>query len=201
MASILRKALHQWKRSDPLLRLYVCTFFLVMVWCVAIAIVDFPFIVSRYFNLTDYIWMTKFFGMSYLLWLALVFLGFGLISSVASAIVFGLVTILFARVFLRAIRSPLRFHFVMCCAAIIGITLNIIIGPSLQAIFLHKFSTLIVGAPEFVWIPNIVEYVFGAILSLVMARKYIRNVSSRKQKEKPRSHSGLLATGDSVDGG
>ena len=201
MASILRKALHRWKRSDPLLRLFVCTFFLVMVWRVAIAIVDFPFIVSRYFNLTDYIWMTKFFGMSHLLWLALVFLGFGLIPSVASAIVFGLVTILFARVFLRAIRSPLRFHLVMCCAAIIGITLNIIIGPSLQAVFLHRSSTLLAGAPEFVWIPNMVEYVFGTILSLVMARKYIRNVSSRKRKEKPRSHSGLLATGDSVDGG
>ena len=186
MASILRKALHQWKRSDPLLRLFVCAFFLVMVWRVAIAIVDFPFIVRRYSTLNDYIWMTKFFGMSDLLWYALVFLGFGLIPSLASATVFGLVTILFARVFLRAIRSPLRFHFVMCCAAIIGITLNIIIGPSLQAVFLHKFSTLLAGAPEFVWIPNIVEYVFGIVLSLVMARRCIFEVSSFGRKAKPR---------------
>ena len=182
MALIAQRMHDRWKRCDPLLRIFTYTCVIVLVWRISIAVVAFP---SVKLNFNDYIWMTKFFGMSNLMYLALVFSGFGLIPSFSSAFFFGSTVMLAAVVRFRVTRSPLLFQFVMCCAAIIGITIAITINPSLKTVAVQVLPTLMEGTSVPVWIPIFVEYAFGIMLCRVMARRYFTNMSRRKRNGKP----------------
>ena len=150
MALIAQKMHDRWKRCDPFLRIFMYTCLIVLVWRIGIAVVAFT---SVKLNFKDYIWMTKFFGMSDLMYLALVFSGFGLIPSFSSAFFFGFIVMLAAGVCFRVTRSPLLFQFVTCCAAIIGITITITISPSLKTVAVQVLPTKMEGTSVPVWIP------------------------------------------------
>lgn len=179
MASILQTARDGWMRCDPLLRMFLLTCLFALVWRVGIAAAAFP---SFKLNFNDYIWMTKFFGMSDLLYVALVFSGFGLMPSFTSSIFFGCMVSLAAAVGFHLTRRPRLLQMVVCCTAIIGTTITIIISPSLETVAAQVLPMLIEGPTAPVWIPFAVEYAFGIILCLVAGRRYISDMSRQKRK-------------------
>ena len=182
MVSALRKLLDQWRHCDPLIRLFVYISLAILVWRIGVAVVAFP---SVKFNFNDYVWMTKFFGMSDLMYLALVFSGFGLVPSISSALFFGCIASLAAGVCYRVTRVPVLFQFVMCCAAIIGASISIAIGPSLDIAAEQVLPMFIEGASVPGFVSLIVEYAFAIMLCLFTGRKYISDLSRRARKRKP----------------
>lgn len=182
MASTWKELRDQWRRCDPLIRLFIYICLAVLVWRIGVAIVALP---SVKLNFNDYVWMTQFFGMSDLMYLVLVFSGFGLIPGLSSALFFGFIASLAAAACFRVTRSPRLLGFVMCCAAIIGTTISIIVGPSLEIAAVQVLPALIEGASVPGWISFVVEYVFGIILCLFMGRKYMTDMSRRMRKRKP----------------
>ena len=181
MAITLQTLYDPWRRCDPFVRLFICISLGIMVWRIGVAVVAFP---SVKLNFNDYVWMTQFFGLSGPMYLTLVFSGFGLIPSLSSALFFGFIATLAAGVCFRVTRSPRLFQLAMCCAAIIGVTINITISPSLEIAATQVLPTLIEGASVPGWIPLIVEYAFGITLCLVMGRKYVGDMSRRMRKRK-----------------
>ena len=182
MTSTWQALRDQWQRCDPFIHLFIYICLTVLVWRIGVAIVAFP---SVKLNFNDYVWMTQFFGMSGLMYLALVFSGFGLIPGLSSALFFGCIASLAAGACLRVTRSPRLFAFVMCCAAISGTTISIIVGPSLEIAAEQVLPTLIEGASVPGWISFVVEYALGIFLCLFMGRKYMTDMSRRMRKQKP----------------
>ena len=182
MLSILQKLVDQWKQCDPLIRMFTYTCLAVLLWRIGIALLAFP---SVKLNFNDYIWMTKFFGLSDLMYLALVFSGFGLIFSFTSAFIFGSIAALAAAVCFHVTRRPLLLQIVMFCAAIIGISITIAVSPSLNTVAAHVLPTVVEGASVPAWIPIMVEYAFGIMLCRIMARKYTTDMSQQKRKGQP----------------
>ena len=182
MASTWQKLYDQWQRCDPFVRLFIYICLIVLVWRIGVAVVAFP---SVKLNFRDYVWMTKFFGMSDLMYLAMVFSGFGLIPSISSALFFGCIVSLAAGVCFRVTRSPWLFQAVMGCASIIGVSIAIIISPSLEIVAVQVIPTLIEGASVPGWISFVMEYAFGFVLCLVMGRQYVLDMSRGQRKRKP----------------
>ena len=169
-------------RCDPFIRLFICISLSILVWRIGVAAVAFP---SVKFNFNDYVWMTKFFGMSDLMYLALVFSGFGLVPGISSALFFGCITTLAAGVCYRVTRVPVLFQFVMCGAAIIAASIGIAVSPSLDIAAGQVLPMLAEGASVPGWIAFVVEYAFAIILCLFTGRKYISDLSRRARKRKP----------------
>jgi len=182
VASTRHKLREQWRKCDPLIRLFIYICLAVLVWRIGVAIVALP---SVKLNFNDYVWMTKFFGMSDLMYLALIFSGFGLIPGLSSALFFACIASLAAGAYFRVTRSPRLLQLAMCSAAIIGTTISITIGPSLEIATVQVIPTLIEGASVPGWIPFIVEYASGMSLCLFMGRKYMTDVSRSIRKRKP----------------
>lgn len=182
MASTRHKLYDQWPRCDPLIRLFIYICVIVLVWRIAVALFAFP---SVKLNFNDYVWMTKFFGMSDLIYMALVFSGFGLIPSISSALFFGCIVSLAAGVCFRVTRSPWLFQAVMGCASIIGVSIASIISPSLEIVAVQVIPTLIEGAPVPGWISFVMEYAFGFVICLALGRNYVLDLSRRLRKRKP----------------
>ena len=181
MASAWRKLDDHWQRCDPFIRLFVYICLAVLAWRIGAAVVAFT---SVKLNLNDYIWMTKFFGMSDPMYLALVFSGFGLIPNIFSALFFGCIASLAAAVCHRATHSHRRFQIAMCSAAIIGTTISIAVSPSLEVAAEQVLPMLMEGASVPGWIALVVEYGFAIMLCQVAGRIYLSDMSPRTRKRK-----------------
>ena len=176
MTTIRRNLQSLWRQIDPTLRLFVCVFLMVFLWRLSIAILAFP---GVQYNLSDCIWMTKFFGMSDLMFAALVFTGFGIIPSLSSAIFFAFATGLAAWVCVRA-RIPARSSaLILSFAAIVCVAMSIAVGPTLQ-----MSLAVLTGATLPGLISVICEFLIGLIIIQAMAAWHMKDMRRRKRTAK-----------------
>ncbi len=176
MTAAMRNIQRLWRQIDPSLRLFVCVFLMVFLWRLSIAILAFP---GVQYNLSDYIWMTKFFGMSDLMFAALVFTGFGIIPSLSNAIFFAFATGLAAWVCIRARVSARRATLILSFAAVVCVAMSTAVGPSLQ-----MSLAVLTGAPLPGLISFIGEFLIGLIIIQAMAAWHIKDMRRRKRPAK-----------------
>lgn len=162
------------RQCDPFIRLFAWVFFVVLFWRLGVAILALP---SMNLNMRDYIWITMFFGMSDLLYLALAFTSFGIIRGLTIAILFASVTSYITWV---CAGVPVRrFRLILGCATAACLAISNVIGPPL-----HSSLANLTGASAIGWIAIIGEFLLGVIIIQAMASRQMKDWR-RRQKRKP----------------